>query len=314
LNDLNHRQNGAGTAGSSLPTAQVAIGAVLISFSPVFVKLAAVGPATTAFYRLFLGGVVLAVVALVRRRPWRSNGTSLLLACLCGLIIALDLSVWHLSIRLIGPGLATILGNHQVFILAAFGILFLGERLTARMSVAILLAVVGLFFIFGLEWGEFDASLRFGVLCGVFTAILYATFLLVLRHVQSGPRAPDSVVTVAILSVVGAAVLAVYIWIGNESIAVPDGRTWVVLIAYAVVCHVIGWVLISSGLPGIKASRAGLLLLLQPALAFVWDVVLFNRPTSAVEVVGAVLVLYAIYLGVTRSDENASNGPTSRSP
>jgi len=238
----------------------------------------------------------------------------LLLASLCGLIIALDLSVWHLSIRVIGPGLATILGNHQVFILAAFGILFLGERLTVRMTVAILLAVVGLFLIFGLEWGEFDANLRLGVLCGILTAILYATFLLVLRYVQSGPRAPDAVVTVAILSVVGAAVLAAYFWIGHESVAVPNGRTWVVLVAYAVVCHVIAWVLISSGLPDIKASRAGLLLLLQPALAFVWDVLLFDRPTAAVEVIGALLALFAIYLGTTGSEQNVATGQTSSSP
>ncbi len=282
-----------------LPTVQVAVGAMLISFSPVFARVAEVGPSTTAFYRLFIGGVVLAAIAVARGKLRRLTKTSIVLASLCGLIVAFDLSVWHLSIRLIGPGLATILGNHQVFVLAAFGILFLGERLTARLGCAILIAVAGLFLIFGLDWGEFDARFRLGVAFGGLTALLYATFLLVLRLVQSGPGAPDSVVTVAILSSVGAAVLAVYVWLGNESFSVPNGQTWVVLVAYAIVCHVIGWVLISSGLPGMQMSRAGLLLLLQPALAFVWDVVLFGRPTAAIEIVGAALALTAIYLGTT---------------
>ena len=280
-----------------LPTVKVAVGAMLISFSPVFVKLADVGPAAAGFYRLFIGGIVLAAIAFTTRRLRRLGRTSLVLASLCGLIIAVDLSVWHLSIQLIGPGLATILGNHQVFVLAGFGILFLGERISIRLGLAILLAAVGLLLIFGIEWGEFDARFRMGVFLGALTALLYAAFLLVLQHVQSGPDTPDSVVTVPILSIVGAGALAAYVWVGNESFVVPDGRTWVVLFAYAIVCHVIGWVLISSGLPGLQISRAGLLLLLQPALAFVWDVVFFNRPTVPIEALGAMLALSAIYLG-----------------
>lgn len=311
-------QPGAGGNGNWIPTGKVAIGAILISFSPVFVNIADVGPATAAFYRLFIGGAVLAAVAFAGGRPWQSGRKSFALACVCGLIIALDLSVWHLSIQLIGPGLATILGNHQVFVLAAFGVLFLKEPLSFRMSAAILLAVAGLFLIFGVDWDEFDARFKLGVFLGAATALLYATFLLVLRYVQSGPRAPDSVTTVAVLSIVGAGVLAAYVWFGNESFVVPDGRTWVVLFAYAIVSHVIGWVLITSGLPGLQASRAGLLLLLQPALAFVWDAVLFGRPTAPVEILGAGLALSAIYLGtaggiVERRSESAIV-PTSRSP
>jgi drug/metabolite transporter (DMT)-like permease len=284
------------------PTVRVALGAFLISFSPVFVKLAEVGPSAVAFYRLLIGGLVLLVWALGRIRRVRTR--VFLLAGLCGMVVALDLSVWHLSIRLIGPGLATILGNHQVFVLSAVGVLFLGERLTARLGLAIVLAMLGLFLIFGLEWGEFDSGFRLGVLFGAMTALLYATFLLVLRHVQSGSAAPDPVVTMCILSLVGAGVLAVYVWVGTESFVVTGARTWTILAAYAVVCHVIGWVLISTGLPGLEVSRAGLVLLLQPALAFVWDVVIFSRPTAVIEVLGAVLALTAIYLGTARDGSN----------
>jgi len=238
-----------GRRGLWSPTVRVAVGAFLISFSPVFVKLADVGPAAVAFYRLLIGGVVLLVLAMGRIRQWQTR--AFLLAGLCGMIIAVDLSVWHLSIQLIGPGLATILGNHQVFVLSAVGVLFLGERLTARLGFAIVLAMFGLFLIFGLEWGEFDTGFKLGVVLGVITAFLYATFLLVLRHVQSGSAAPDPVVTMSILSLVGAGVLAVYVWVGTESFVVAGSTTWLILAAYAILCHVIGWLLISTGLPGL---------------------------------------------------------------
>jgi len=270
------------------------------------VTVAEVGPAAAAFYRLLIGGALLSAFALAGGRWRRLTPKALVLASVCGLIVALDLSVWHLSIQLIGPGLATILGNHQIFVLSAFGLLFLGERLTARLGIAIVLAMLGLFLIFGLEWGDFDARFRLGVFFGALTALLYATFLLVLRHVQSGPEAPEPVVTVAILSIVGAVVLAAYVWIGDESFVVTDRNTWTLLVAYAIVCHVIGWVLISTGLPGLEASRAGLVLLLQPALAFVWDVVFFDRPTAVIELLGAVLALAAIYLGTARGGDKGA--------
>jgi drug/metabolite transporter (DMT)-like permease len=45
---------------------------------------------------------------------------------------------------------------------------------------------------------------------------------------------------------------------------------------------------------------SGFILLLQPALAFVWDVLLFQRPTSLVNWAGVFIVLVAIYLGSVR--------------
>ena len=52
-----------------------------------------------------------------------------LLAGLSGAVFSIDLFCWHLSIDYVGPGLATILGNCQVFILALAGRLLYKERL-----------------------------------------------------------------------------------------------------------------------------------------------------------------------------------------
>ena len=54
---------------------------------------------------------------------------------------------------------------------------------------------------------------------------------------------------------------------------------------------------LSAGVTRIPASRAGLILLLQPSLSFVWDVILFGRPTDLTQALGAALAVTAIYLG-----------------
>jgi drug/metabolite transporter (DMT)-like permease len=87
----------------------------------------------------------------------------------------------------------------------------------------------------------------------------------------------------------------------GESLRIPSLATGGVLLLYGVTAQVLGWLLISRGIAHVEAGRAGLVLLLQPSLAFVWDVLFFHRPTSPTDVAGAVLALGAIYLGTAGS-------------
>src|SRR5690606_3041759 len=80
-------------------------------------------------------------------------------------------------------------------------------------------------------------------------------------------------------------------------VELPDARSAWLLAAYALVAQVLGWLLISGSLPHVPASRVGLILLLQPTLAFCWDVLLFDRAFGAREALGAVLAITAIGLG-----------------
>lgn len=290
------------------PLARVLAGAVLISFAPVLVKLADVGPTPAGFYRMLLGGLILAVLVQVRRAAWRGGRGYLLLCAVAGAWFAADLAFWHRSINLVGPGLATILANFQVFVLAGFGILVLGERVSPKLLIAIPTAIAGLFLMFGLEWNALDADYRWGVAFGLLTAVSYGSYLVSLRQARSRGGATDSLATVATLSLISAAILAGLVGVERETFAVPDLGNAGILLAYAVLAQVLAWVLISSGLPHLEASRAGLVLLLQPTLAFVWDLLLFRRPTTPVELSGAVLALGAIYLGLTGRTEVSPSG------
>lgn len=281
-------------------TVLLALGAVVISFSPVLVKLAQVGPTAAAFYRMTLGGLPLAVWAVSRSGRRLGDRRHLALAVLGGAFLAIDLSLWHRSIHAIGPGLATILASFQVFFVAAFALAFLRERLTARLAVAIPVAMVGLFLIFGLEWDQVGSDYRLGSVFGLLAAACYAGYLLVLRQARVLAGGLPPAMTIAVLSLTSAVVLAGIVALGGESLAVPDRRTALVLAAYGLGPQLVGWILIARGLPGVPASRAALLLLLQPALAFVWDTVLFRRPTDGLEILGATLALAAIYVGAVR--------------
>ncbi|CAO0819765.1 hypothetical protein DFAR_1110035 [Desulfarculales bacterium] len=70
--------------------------------------------------------------------------------------------------------------------------------------------------------------------------------------------------------------------------------------SYGLCGQVLGWALISRGLPRTSGSLGGLLLLLQPTFAFIWDVLFFVRSTSRMEVADTGLTQIAIYMGGRR--------------
>jgi drug/metabolite transporter (DMT)-like permease len=107
------------------------------------------------------------------------------------------------------------------------------------------------------------------------------------------------------VSAITAALLALAAVGGRESLGIPDVNTALVLIAYGVLCQACGWIIISRNFHRVDASRAALILLLQPALTFAWDILFFHRATSGTEMVGASIAIAAIYLGAVRAAPRA---------
>jgi drug/metabolite transporter (DMT)-like permease len=273
-------------------------GAFAISFSAVWVKLATVAPTVSAFYRVLFGCLFLLAACGVRRDLRPIGGRQLALTVLCGLFFALDLFSWHASIQYVGPGLATMLANFQVFVLTAFGLLFLGEKIHLRFLLALPGALVGLCLIIGVHWQQLSPEYRLGIGFGLMTAVCYSGFLLILRKLQAEAREFSFFFNLMLISAASAFFLGLSMVANGESFAIPDLRSWFALLSLGLFSQTIGWVLIANALPRIRTSLAGLVLLVQPAFSFVWDVTLFDRPTTMLNWTGAIITLIAIYLGV----------------
>ena len=283
---------------SLIGTLQMMGGAVMLSFSAVFVKWAHVGPTMAGFYRMFFGGLLLLCAILVRKERVFHGSHHVKSALLCSLLFALDLTFWHRSIHFIGPGLSTLISNFQVFFLALFGVIILKEKSGWKLFISIAAAILGLYLIVAPNWNELGQGYRAGVGLALLTAICYASYILVLRNFQSRFTV-SALSTIGLVSLITALVLALEALLINESFVIPDAQSWIALLGYGLFPQVLGWVLISEALPKLEASRAGLILLLQPTFAFVWDILFFTRATTWLELLGALVALFAIYLGVS---------------
>lgn len=289
---------------SLLATIQVAVGAVIISFSAVFVKLTQVGPMASGFYRMFFGAIGLFIIALITRQKLWGGASSLVVVFFGGIFFAFDIICWHLSIESVGPGMATILGNFQVFILAAIGVLFYGDRFSRKSLWAFPLVIIGMFLLVGREWLQLSSYYHIGIYLGLATAVFYGLYTLTLRQSQMFVKSLTSTTSLMYICAVAAVISAFATVFTHESFYIPDLANWGYMLAYGFFGQVLGWLLISKGLPNIPLSLAGFLLLLQPSLSFIWDITIFKRPTPMIEIIGALITLAAIYV-TTRSQANA---------
>ncbi len=275
----------------------VIAGAGIVSFAPVFVRLAEVGPTTSGFYRMLFGALALGCLLLpspALRNGWRRGwGESAVIAA----VFAADIWLWHRSIHSIGPGLATLLVNFQVFILTLIGVVWFRERFGWRFAAGLVSGTLGLWLLFGREWVSLPPDYRAGVVLGLLAALAYALYLLSLRGFQirrPGLRPEARLFQVTFLC---ALFLAAVNLLEGHGFAVPGPGSLVWLVALGVFCQVGGWICITRGMPVLPAGLVGLFLLIQPSGSVGWDVLFFDLRLGPLEAAGAAFALLGIYFG-----------------
>lgn len=274
-------------------------GAFFISFAALFVQGSSVDSTVIAFYRLLFGGGALLLVALVRREriiPARAVLRMTFLAAFC---FSADLAMWHLCILYLGPGIATILANFQVFFIAVAGIFLFGEKLSLRQIAAMPLAVTGLVMLLEVNPLALPPGTAKGVVFGIAAAVWYTGYTLSLRQSQMEANRLPAIANMAVISLLSAAMLGLLSLAQGASFVIPDLQSGLYLAGLGIFCQGAGWVLLSMGLPHLPPSRAGLILLAQPALAFIWDILLCGKETGLFGLAGAATAIFSIWMGVS---------------
>jgi drug/metabolite transporter (DMT)-like permease len=270
------------------------IGALLIAFSGIFVRLAGVSPSAAAVFRCAYALPALGVLAAYERRRFGPRPRAARRAALlAGILFAADLISWHHSIAMVGAGLATVLANTQVLFVGTIAWLMLGEPPDRRTILAAPVMLVGLVLISGVVGqGAYGEHPRLGVLYGTVTALAYSGFLLLLRHGNADLRRPAGPLLDATAAAAVTAVLAG--WLLGEVDLVPSwpAHGWLLLLALS--CQVIAWLLISISLPRLPAALTSVVLLLQPVSAVFLGAALLGETPSPVQLAGVAAVVAGV--------------------
>lgn len=282
------------------PVLAAALGALAIAFSAILVREANVVPATAAIFRCAYALPPLAVLAWMERRAYGPRPfAQRRLALVAGVFFAVDLVVWHHSIEFVGAGLATVLGNTQVLIVALLAWLILGEQPNRRLLASLPVALVGVVLISGVVGSQpYGSDPVLGVVTGVITGIAYSGFLLILRRGNADLRRPAGPLFDATL-VAAIASLLIGLPLGEVDLvpALP-AHLWLVLLGLS--AQVVGWLLISVSLPRVPAALTSVVLTLQPVGSVFLGMVLLHEAPSEVQLIGAGLILAGLILATLR--------------
>ena len=282
---------------TALAMAALVAGAFAMGASPVFVRLADVGPYASAFWRVFLALPFLAVWMLVetRRRPvaWRDLDRSVWLS---GLLFAGDLFFWHLAILSTTIANATFLATTAPIWVALGAWLVLREKIGAPVIIGVALCLLGGVALLGESYG-FAPQRLLGDVFGVVTAIFFGAYVLAIRKAR-GHMGPG---TLAFVSTAITAACLFVIALALEPTLLP--RSWsgaFALLALAIVSQVLGQGLLAVALGTLPATFSSLVIFLEAVQAAALGWIIFGERLGPIQLLGGVLILVGIWIGRPR--------------
>ena len=281
-------------------------GAFLISFSPVFVNLVSIEPTVSGFYRMLFGSIALFIIYLIKNNenPLRKNISKFIV--LGAILFSLDLWFWHRSVIYVGPGLSTLLANFQILILPFLALIFFNQKTQRIQIFSIFLGLLGLFLITGQSWDIAGNNYKLGVLFGLLTAISYAGYIISMKRIDHDAAVnSDPIFNLLFISLISAGLLFLFSIIEQVPLEIKSSSELIWMICYGLFSHVLGWFFILNGLQKISAVTAGIILLTQPILSYVWDFILFRKVILPIEYFGIVSILLAMIITIKSENQKS---------
>ncbi len=292
------------------PRSGALAGALCIAFSGILFRFSGTTPATATVFRCLYALPFLAPLALVERRrlgPFGRRGH--VVAGLAGLFFTADLLAWQHAVLEVGAGLATVLANLQVVVVAAVAWVALRERPSRGVLASMPAMLVGVVLISGLVGGRaYGADPHLGAVLGIVSAIAYAGYLLLARQGNPGGLRPATILFDASAATVVAGALAGTLLGEFDPVPSWPAHGWLLLLALT--AQVAGYLLIAASLPRLPAALTSAILLAQPVTTVFLGAALLGEAPSIVQLGGVALIVVGLVAANVRPRASAvARGP-----
>jgi drug/metabolite transporter (DMT)-like permease len=280
------------------PWLTLSVAVLFVSFGAILVRLAAAPPLAVSFYRVALASLLLLPFAgRDARRSWPALAPRRrLLLVAAGLALALHFATWIASLSYTTVASSVLLVNTAPLFAIVLSRVFLHEKPTATVLVAIPVAFAGAALIAYGDWTGSPGSL-FGNGLAVAGAVTVALYQVVGRGLRDALPLNAYVLGVWATAALALAGLA-------RGFGVPLGgypaRTWLLFLALAVVPTLGGHGLVNKSLRSLPAPTVGLFLLGEPVIASLLAWMLFRETPGPWTLAGGAVVLAALGLVLGR--------------
>jgi drug/metabolite transporter (DMT)-like permease len=275
------------------PYLAVLAAVVAVSFSALFVRLATAPPLIIATYRLLFTFLALAPFTLMKRGTLAAlDRRQVTLSALSGLFLALHFVTWFTSLRYTSVASSTVLVTLQPVFVVLGSLIFFKERIPRLAALGGLLALAGSVII-GAADVQIGMRALFGDLLALLAAVMISGYLLIGRRLRRDiPLEGYTFVTygTSSLALVGATLVT-----GTPFSGYPP-RDWLLFLALALVCTVMGHTVFNWALKHVQASVVSVSILGEPLGAILWAGIFLGEPPTLRQVAGGAVIFSGLYL------------------
>jgi drug/metabolite transporter (DMT)-like permease len=299
--------------------AALALGVGCIAFSAIFTKWSNVPGPVSAFYRVAIATVALAIPyaihlysqrrAAAKARSHAGAGaageatqehhsalriprSALAFTALAGLFFAGDLASWNTSLWFTSAANSTLMGNLSTIWVSLGALLIFHESLKRRFWAGMVIAVTGVVIVVGQDvFGQLHFG--WGDLIAVGSSVFYASYLLTTGHTR---RHMGTLPFMWLNTAAATVILLVFVLATGQTLLGFPPETWWSLLALGLISHALGWLSINYSLGHLPATLTAVTLLCQPVLTALLAVPLLNEALSPFQIVGGLIVLLGIYI------------------
>lgn len=281
----------------------VLLGMVAVGIASPLIRLANAPPIVTATYRMTLSALMVLPVFLVYglKEIKRYTLKEILFLAIPGLLLSVHFILWITSLSYTTVLSSTVLVTTNPIFVPIFSYLFFKERTKKGLILGIFIAFLGSVAI-ALASRDKGVGSNFGNLLALLGAMAVSMYLILTRKI----RAKFSLITY-IFFVYGfsSVILIIVSTITRQKLFAYDKTTYTYLFLIALLPQIIGhtsynWALKYFSAPFIAVSILG-----EPIFASLFAFLLLKEKPASLEILGAVLIMFGIYLSAKQ--EGLSN-------
>jgi drug/metabolite transporter (DMT)-like permease len=271
------------------PKLSLAIGILCISFSPIFVKLAGVSPIGAAFYRVFVAWVCLIPYCIIKKK-FRVDKRQLLIALTAGVVFALDVAIWNISLLKISATVSTLIANLAPVWVGLFSFLIFRKRSGILFWIGTVIAICGMVVLVDYQH-ILHLQLNAGILLALLASLFYAGYIMITKTIMS----KIDLFSFMFYAMLGASLflLIVSTATGNSLINYSL-KVWLCFIGMGLLCQLGGWLTINYAIRYLESTKVSIALLSQTVFAALLAALLLHERLVLNEIVGSVIVLSGI--------------------
>jgi len=283
-----------------------------MGISPVFVRMAEVGPFASAFWR-----VALALPLLYIWMRWEVSSQAVTSAGVqdllknravlpAGVFFAGDLFFWHLAIMNTTIANATLLSCLAPVWVALFSGAFIGEAVPRKALGGLALCLAGAALLIGSSYSIAPERLM-GDVYGVITSLFFGLYFLAIRVARRNTSA--GTLTLA-SGIVTTGILLLITLVSGQSFLPMTVAGLAALIALGAVSHVGGQGLLAVALGSLSAAFSSLVIFIEALAAALFGWLVFAEVLTPLQGAGGLLILFGIWIARPQGTKNSgADGP-----